>query len=98
MQIKLLGSLVLTIQKEVKSAGIDFDKLKQLLILSYPLEKEIQEAKSFAHVFVAVYKHCSPVNITDHFKLTNTLPDIQPYKLEKQNYHKKFLSTQNKLK
>ena len=51
MQIKL-GSLVLTIQKDVKSAGIEFDNLKQLLILSYPLEKEIQEAKSFTHVLL----------------------------------------------
>ena len=98
MQIKL-GALLLTIQKEIKSAGIEFDDLKQLLILSYPFEKEIQEAENFAHIFVAVHKLCSPVNIevllyiTDHFKLNDALAAIQLYELEKQNYREKLLST-----
>ena len=93
-----LGSLVLKIQKEVESAGIKFDDLKQLLILSYPYEQKIQEAETFASVFVAVRKHCSPVNIeileeiVSHFKLSDALTAIQEYEVEKDNYRKKLLS------
>ena len=97
MQINL-GGLVLTIKKEVKSAGIEFDDLKDLLILSYPFEKEFQESTNFSHIFVAVRKHCSPSNIevlveiVSHFKLTNALKAIQEYEIEKENYRKKLLS------
>ena len=97
MQIKL-GGLVLTIQKEVKSAGIEFDDLKQLLILSYPFKKEIQESENFSHIFIAVRKHCSPANIevlvqiVSHFKLSNAQIAIQEYEVEKENYRKKLLS------
>ena len=97
MQMKL-GGLVLTIKKEVKSAGIEFDDIKDLLILSYPFEKEFQEAENFSHIFVAVRKHCSPVNIEvlvriiSHFKLTSALTAIQEYEIEKESYRKKLLS------
>ena len=97
MQMKL-GGLVLKIQKEVKSAGIKFDDLKQLLILSYPFEKDIQEAETFASVFVAVRKHCSPLNIeileeiVSHFELSDALTVIQEYEVEKDNYRKELLS------
>ena len=70
-----LGSLVKEVKKVVESAGIKVDDLKELLILSYPFEEEIEKAENLFHVFVVVCKLCSPVNIyileliADHFKL-----------------------------
>ena len=95
-----LGSLVAKIQKIVKSAHINVDDLKQLLVLSYPDEEEIQKAKGLSRVFIAVRKLCSPVNIevlmliVDHFKQISkdALITIQEYEIEEQNYRKRLLS------
>ena len=97
MQIKL-GALILTIKKEVKSAGIEFEDFKDLLILSYPFEEEIQAAENYSDIFVAVRKQCSPVNIevlvqiVNHFKLPDAQIAIQEYEIEKQNYCNDLLS------
>ena len=95
-----LGSLVLKVQKITESAHINVDDLKQLLILSYPNEEEIQKAKDLSSLFVAVRKLCSPVNIEvlmliiNHFKQISkdTLIAIQEYEFEEQNYRKRLLS------
>ena len=97
MQIKL-GALILTIKKDIKSAGIEFDDLKDLLILSYPFEEEIQTAENFSDIFVAVRKQCSPINIdvlvqiVSHFKLAGAQMAIQEYEIEKQKYCRELLS------
>ena len=97
-----LGALVLDVQEVAESANINIDKMKQLLILSYPFEEftdEIRRAQDLADVFVAVRKLCSPVNlsvlvaIVDHFKLSDALTAIKVYEVEEQNYRKKLLST-----
>ena len=95
-----LGSLVLKVQKIVKSARINIHDLKQLLVLSYPYEEEIQKAKGLSQVFIVVRKLCSPVNIevliriVDHFKKISkpALIAIQEYEIEEQNYRKRLLS------
>ena len=45
-----LGSLVLKVQKIAESAHININDLKQLLVLSYPDEEEIQKAKDLSHL------------------------------------------------
>ena len=97
-----LGALVLDVQDVAESANISIDKLRQLLILSYPFEEfkeEIRRAQNLTDVFVAVRKLCSPVNlsvlvaIVDRFKLSDALTAIKTYEVEEQNYRKKLLST-----
>ena len=97
-----LGALVLKVQEIAESANINIDRLKQLLILSYPYEelgKEIKRARNLADVFNAVRKLCSPVNlsvlvaIVDHFKLSDALTAITAYEIEEQIYRKKLLSS-----
>ena len=97
-----LGALVLDVQEVAESANISIDKLRQLLILSYPFEEfkeEIRRAQNLTDVFVAVRKLCSPVNlsvlvaIVDHFRLSDALTLIKTYEVEEQNYRKKLLST-----
>ena len=97
-----LGALVLDVQEVAESANISIDKLRQLLILSYPFEEfkeEIRRAQNLTDVFVAVRKLCSPVNlsvlvaIVDRFKLSDALTAIKTYEVEEQNYRKKLLST-----
>ena len=93
-----LGSLVKTVKNIVESANIAVDDLKELLILSYPFEEEIEKAESLFRVFVTVRKLCSPVNIeilkliTDHYKLSDALIAIQEYEIEEQNYRKRLMS------
>lgn len=94
-----LGSLVLDVQEIAESADINIDRLKQLLILSYPFEEEeLQNAKDLPRVFIAIRKLCSPVNIevliliVDYFKLSDALTTIQQYETDEQNYRKKLLS------
>ena len=97
-----LGALVLDVQEVAESANINIDKLKQLLVLSYPFEEfkeEIRRAHDLTDVFVAVRKLCSPVNlsvlvaIVDHFKLSDALTAIKAYQFEEKIYRKKLLST-----
>ena len=94
-----LGILVQTIQEEVKSADIEFIKIKQLLVLSYPFEEEINRAENLSDIFLIVCKLCSPINIdilillVDYFKLSDALKAIQTYEVEEQNYCKRVLST-----
>ena len=93
-----LGSLVKEVKNIVESADIKVDDLKELLILSYPFEEEIEKAENLFRVFVAIRKLCSPVNIcileliADHFKLSDALGVIQDYKIHEQNYRKKLMS------
>lgn len=83
-----LGILVQTIQEEVKSADIEFIKIKQLLVLSYPFEEEINRAENLSDIFLIVRKLCSPINIeilillVDYFKLFDALKAIQTYEVE----------------
>ena len=95
-----LGSLVLDVQEIAELADVNIDRLKQLLILSYPFEEEeLQNAKDLPHVFIAIRKLCSPVNIealvliVDYFKLSDARTAIQQYEADEQNYRKKLLST-----
>ena len=94
-----LGSLVLDVQRIAELADINIDHLKQLLILSYPFEEDkLQNAKDLSHMFIAIRKLCSPVNIealkhiVDYFKLSDALTAIQQYETAEQNYRKKLLS------
>ena len=95
-----LETLVLNIQEVAKSADVSIDELKQLLLLFYPFEEEVQKAdNNLSHIFVVVRKLCSPVNtdilmlIINHFKLFDALIAIQAYEAEEQNYRKKLAST-----
>ena len=97
-----LGALILDVQEVAESANINIDKMKQLLVLSYPFDEfkeEIRRAHDLTDVFVAVRKLCSPVNlsvlvaIVDRFKLSDALTLIKTYEVEEQNYRKKLLST-----
>ena len=97
-----LGALILDVQEVAESANINIDKMKQLLVLSYPFEEfkeEIRRAYDLTDVFIAVRKLCSPVNlsvlvaIVDRFKLSDALMLIRAYEVEEQNYRKKLLST-----
>ena len=90
------GSLISKIKQSAKSANIDVDDLKELLVLcstseEKEIEKEIQEAENLFKVFVILRnKLCSPDNIeilkviVDHFNLSGALTDIREY--EKVNF------------
>ena len=85
-----LGALIKKIKKAADSTCIDFDELKELLLFSYPSEKEeIQKAQNISQVFLVIReKLCTPDNIdvlkliVREFKLSDVLGDIRKYEGE----------------
>ena len=85
-----LGALIRKIRKAADSACVGIDDLKELLLYSYPSEKEeIQKAQNISQVFLVIReKLCTPDNIdvlkliVHEFKLSDVLGDIQKYEEE----------------
>ena len=87
-----LGALIRKIKKAAESTCIGIDDLKELLLYSYPSEKEeIQKAQNISQVFLVIReKLCTPDNIdvlkliVHEFKLSDVLGDIQKYEGQKE--------------
>ena len=85
-----LGALIMKVRKATDSSCID--ELKELLLFSYPSEKEeIRKAQSISQVFFVIReKLCTPDDIdvlklvVREFKLSDVLSDIQKYEGEKE--------------
>ena len=85
-----LGALIRKIRKAADSACINCDDIKELLLFSYPSEKEeIRKAQSISQVFLVIReKLCTPDDIdvlkliVREFKLSDVLSDIQNYEEE----------------
>ena len=84
-----LGFLVCKIAEAGESAGIDVNRLKMLLISSFPSEKEeIKNAESIFEVLLAIrIKHCLDSydsieafrSVVRHFNLSDALTAIREY-------------------